>query len=69
MTLYGKRELVFQFVTLIFIEFLNKSLRKIGKKSHIHNKHKPTGFRVQTERLTAGVDFFAVRGKNKHSKR
>ena len=32
----------------LFDEFLNKSLRKLGKKSRIHNKHKAIHFRVQT---------------------
>ena len=63
MTLHGKRELVLHFVTLLSNSKINPSEKKIGKKSHIHDKHKPAHFRVQT--ADGRSRFFVVRGKNK----
>jgi len=66
MTLYGKRQTRASLsLCHLFIEFWNNFIRKIGKKSHIHGKHKPTNFRVQHQTADGRSGFFAVCGKNK----
>ena len=59
MTLYGKRQTRASLsLCHLFTEFWNKFLRKIGKKSHIHGKHKPTNFRVQHQTADYGRSGF-----------
>lgn len=61
MPLYGERQMQACLSLSPSNRILNKSLIKIGQKSHIDDKHKPAHFRVETADGKSGI--LAVRGK------